>query len=306
MILQQVKHQHASRKTVMHALFMYYFLGVKCTKIAHLLCKSVSTISNWIDRFETSADYQRKHTAVFKSFSKEHQAWVVDYYKHNPIAFLDEAKKSFEQHFKKYISVSTIWRIIHKHGYTWKVLELRAMQIRQDDIYRFFNELSSLNWSQYSVEFLDEVSFDSRGMLRKRGYAIKGQKLCFRGEFDRKPRVSLLCFINVTGVVQVFDTFGTFDRHAFVKCCATHAKQCSKYPGKGSIWILDGASIHCHEDIVYSLRSVGIVPIFLPAYCPFFNPIEYVFGLVKKAFRRHYKESRNPLQKTCCSLFSAS
>ncbi|KAH9104668.1 hypothetical protein LEN26_014959 [Aphanomyces euteiches] len=218
MILQQVKHQHASRKTVMHALFMYYFLGVKCTKIAHLLCKSVSTISNWIDRFETSADYQRKHTAVFKSFSKEHQAWVVDYYKHNPIAFLDEAKKSFEQHFKKYISVSTIWRIIHKHGYTWKVLELRAMQIRQDDIYRFFNELSSLNWSQYSVEFLDEVSFDSRGMLRKRGYAIKGQKLCFRGEFDRKPRVSLLCFINVTGVVQVFDTFGTFDRHAFEKC----------------------------------------------------------------------------------------
>ncbi|KAH9095591.1 hypothetical protein Ae201684P_015392 [Aphanomyces euteiches] len=120
---------------------------------------------------------------------------------------------------------------------------------------------------------------------------MRGEKLCFRGEFDRKPRVSLLCFIDVKGVTQVFDTLGTFDRHAFVQCCAIHAKSCSQYPGRSSVWVLDGASIHCHPDIVFYLRSVGIVPIFLPAYCPFFNPIEYVFGLVKKLLLRKYEEN---------------
>ncbi|KAH9083997.1 Serine/threonine-protein Kinase rio2 [Aphanomyces euteiches] len=230
------------------------------TKIARLLSKSLST----------------------------QQEWIVDFYKQNPVAFLDEAKKAFELRFKKYISVSSVWRIIHKFGFTWKILERRAMQ---DDVFRFFHELASINWSYHNIEFLDEVSFDSRGMLRKREYDIKGRKLCCRGEFDRKPRVSMLCFIDVNGMVQVFDAIGIFDRHKFFKSCAIHSKRCSIYPGKGSIWILDGASIHCHADIVYSLRSLGIIPIFLPAYCPFFNPIEYVFGLIKKAFRRHYKES---------------
>ncbi|CAK4196782.1 unnamed protein product, partial [Aphanomyces euteiches] len=43
-------------------------------------------------------------------------------------------------------------------------------------------------------------------MLRTRGYSLKGQKLAFRGEFTRKPRVSLLCFINVDGLVETFLT----------------------------------------------------------------------------------------------------
>jgi hypothetical protein len=47
----------------------------------------------------------------------------------------------------------------------------------------------------------------------------------------------------------------------------------------------------CDPEIVHYLRSVGVVPIFLPAYCPFFNPIEYMFGYVKRAFQRYYNES---------------
>lgn len=33
------------------------------------------------------------------------------------------------------------------------------------------------------------------------------------------------------------------------------------------------------------------MPIFLPAYCPFFNPIEFLFGYVERSFERHYNES---------------
>ncbi|KAG6606471.1 Serine/threonine-protein kinase rio2 [Phytophthora cinnamomi] len=71
---------------------------------------------------------------------------------------------------------------------------------------------------------------------------------------------------------------------------AHSGKTVHQYPGSGSVWILDGAKIHCHPDIVYYLRSLGIIPIFLPAYCPFYNPIEYLFGLIKKAFKRQYVE----------------
>jgi len=40
-----------------------------------------------------------------------------------------------------------------------------------------------------------------------------------------------------------------------------------------------GAKIHCHPAIIRYLRSVGIIPIFLPPYTPFFNPIQFCLEL---------------------------
>ncbi|KAG6614931.1 Serine/threonine-protein Kinase rio2 [Phytophthora cinnamomi] len=218
---------------------------------------------------------------------------MLDFYTRNPVAFLDEAKAAFEEKFTRFISISTVWRALQQHGLTWKVLERRAMNIKINDIVHFTLELSTIKWCQMNIQFLDEVSFGNRGMLRSRDYCLKGKKLAFRGEFNRKARVSLLCFISVDGLVETFHTDGTFDRSKFVECCCMQAhsgKTVHQYPGSGSVWILDSAKIHCHPDIVYYLRSLGIIPIFLPAYCPFYNTIEYLFGLIKKAFKRQYVE----------------
>lgn len=108
------------------------------------------------------------------------------------------------------------------------------------------------------------------------------------------PRNSLLCFLDCDGLVDAFMTEGTFDRKTFVECCRSFALsgQVQQYPGQRSVWILDGARIHCHKNITYYLRSLGIIPVFLPAYCPFFNPIEYFFGIVKRRMRRQYSETQ--------------
>lgn len=122
----------------------------------------------------------------------------------------------------------------------------------------------------------------------------KGHKLLFRGEFTRMPRVSLLCFVDCDGLVETFMTEGTFDRQTFFRSCREFALSgnVQQYPGRRSVWILDGARIHCHRSITYYLRSIGIIPVYLPAYCPFFNPIEIFFGIVKKHMQRHYRESK--------------
>ncbi|KAG6974422.1 hypothetical protein JG688_00003082 [Phytophthora aleatoria] len=81
------------------------------------------------------------------------------------------------------------------------------MNIKEKDVFRFAAELAKVDWSHQNLVFLDEVSFDNRGMIRKRGYSLRGTTLAVRG------------------------------------------------------------------------------------YCPFFNPIEYMFGIVKRAFQRHCVES---------------
>ena len=131
-------------------------------------------------------------------------------------------------------------------------------------------------------------------MLRRAGYGKKGKPLIFKGEYNRMPRVSLLVFISVFGVESSYITQGTFTRQKFFDSCKDFAESglVNPYPGRASVWIMDGARIHCHPTIIAYLRSRGIVPLFLPAYCPFFNPIEIVFGLIKRRMRECYQESK--------------
>lgn len=93
-------------------------------------------------------------------------------------------------------------------------------------------------------------------------------------------------------MVDCYSTEGTFDRQKFLVFCREFAlEHCCKHPGKNSVWIMDGAAIHCDANIVVYLRSLGIIPIFLPAYAPFYNPIEIVFGLMKRFLKEIYLEN---------------
>lgn len=103
-------------------------------------------------------------------------------------------------------------------------------------------------------------------------------------------------------MLQSYRTEGTFTRQKFFDCIQKFAIQSGKvetYPGRHSIWIMDGARIHCDKNIIMYLRSLGILPIFLPAYCPMFNPIEVIFGICKRDLKRRYVEnSKKPLSIT--------
>jgi hypothetical protein len=60
------------------------------------------------------------------------------------------------------------------------------------------------------------------------------------------------------------------------------------YPGKRSVWILDGAQIHFDDSIVDYLYSMRILVFFLLAYCSFYNPIEVFFGVIKRKCKKYY------------------
>lgn len=102
-------------------------------------------------------------------------------------------------------------------------------------------------------------------------------------------------------------TEGTFNRQKFFDCCRTFAlnnTQIQRYPGFHSVWILDGARIHCNSNIIRYLRSIGIIPMFLPPYCPFFNPIVLIFGLIKSHLRRHHRENESVMHEVCEAMNS--
>lgn len=288
MILDYIK-KHASDEVKCYALYGFFYLGLKKSQLAKIYRKDITTITNWIDRYEKSGIISRESTVRAPTkFGKEKMMWLLELYDKNPILYLDEAKEKFQSKFGVSISVSYICKILHDNNMSWKTLEVRAMQIKSSEIERFFYELEAIDWDYSNLVFLDEVSMDNRGLIRRKGYGIVGQKLIYRGEYIRRPRISFLCFLGQTGILDTYKTEGTFTRLKFFDCCKEFAfgGSCQTYPGKCSVWILDGARIHCHPSIIRYLRSVGIIPIFLPPYTPFFNPIEVIFGIVKSHLKR--------------------
>lgn len=147
-------------------------------------------------------------------------------------------------------------------------------------------------------------------MIRKRGYEMKKERLLYRGEFGRPIRSSVLCLIGVKRVLNLYETEGTFDRQNFVGFLRRFAldkqSDVKQYPGQHSIWILDGARIHCHENIKFFLRSLGIILVFLPAYCPMFNPIEFLFGMAKKKMQKlNDSERKVDSSAILCKVFNS-
>lgn len=287
MIFEYVK-KHASSEVKYHALYGFYYLGMKKCQLAKMYHKNKSTITNWIERYEKDGNLNRKSTVRAPSkFDNDKIKWLLDLYNKNPILYLDEAKQKFEYKFGLSISASYICKILHDHNMSWKTLEIRAIQIKNTEIERFFYELEAIDWEYGNLVFLDEVAVDNRGLLRRKGYGIVGEKLICRG-----------CFLGQQGLLETYKTEGTFTRLKFFECCKEFALggSCKTYPGQSSVWILDGAKIHCHPSIVRYLRSLGILPIFLPPYTPFFNPIEIIFGIAKNHLKRRFAGNSNNME----------
>lgn len=298
LILEKTK-KHAGSDVIYHCLYGYFFLKKSKAELSRIYNKHHCTIAKWIATY-LEHGYHKRITSdkVFRKFDMEKRKWLTDLYDNNPMVYLDEAKGLFQNKFNIQISVSSICIILHREGYTWKKIERRAIQIRERDIIHFFNEISCIPWDYSSLLFLDEVSFDNLGMLRNKGYGVRGERIYHVGEYVRKPRISLLCFLGQTGVQESFRTEGTFTRKIFFDCCRQVALggKVQQYPGRHSIWIFDGAQIHCDPNIIKYLRSLGIIPIFLPAYCPFYNPIEIMFASCKKTLKRNYNEKGKNLE----------
>ncbi|KAI3655583.1 hypothetical protein MP638_006148 [Amoeboaphelidium occidentale] len=241
---------------------MYYFCSMSFIKLSAQFHKSPTTISEWVSNYEAGKGFTRKETDdVNAKFSTEMKEWVVSLYRRNPTLYLKEAKTEFIKIYGISISKSSISLILKEAGMSWKCLERRAIQVCYADVARFTRELYSIAWMHCNLVFLDDVSFDNRCMLRRKGFGLKGSRLYYRGEYVRKPRISMLSFIGVGGVLETFQVEGTFDRLTFTDCCKKFAPsgKVKQYPGDNLVWILDGASIHRDENLTYFIRSLGII-----------------------------------------------
>lgn len=136
--------------------------------------------------------------------------------------------------------------------------------------------------------WVDETGSDARDMLRKYGYAIRGERANVQRLFVRGNRVSSIAAISSIGLMDVHSTLSTNTGDTFFDFIrGSVIPNMHPYPDSRSILIMDNCSIH-HVDCVQDfIKDCGILLIYLPPYSPDYNPIESVFGFLKDYLKKH-------------------
>ncbi|CEO96740.1 hypothetical protein PBRA_005344 [Plasmodiophora brassicae] len=150
-----------------------------------------------------------------------------------------------------------------------------------------------VRWSRESLVFLDEFGVDNRDMLRTKGFCLVGKRLIYRGQFSRKPRRSMLAFASVRGLetfslwkgLSIARHFSTAVVSSF--CIILTYARIRVVCLSGSWTVLGSIAIQASS---ISCDRWALCRFFLPAYCPFYNSIELLFGMIKRRLRELYDE----------------
>lgn len=116
--------RQASVNTKYHVLYGYYFLGLNKSKLSEIYGKTVPTIANWINQYESEGSLTRRENVetVYRKFGHAKRNYLLNLYHSQPVLYLDEAKDLFFKEFGITISLSSIHTILHENGLTWKVV----------------------------------------------------------------------------------------------------------------------------------------------------------------------------------------
>ncbi|OWZ22652.1 hypothetical protein PHMEG_0002596, partial [Phytophthora megakarya] len=125
---EAVTRQHAHPNTVFHCLYGFYYLGYTRKELACIYPKTLT------------GTYERAQTGSGRRFTVAIRQWLCSYFEDSPLSYLDEAQATFEDTHHITISIFSVWRLIHECGLTRKVLERKAMHIKEADVFRFVEE----------------------------------------------------------------------------------------------------------------------------------------------------------------------
>ncbi|KAG3108027.1 hypothetical protein PI124_g8111 [Phytophthora idaei] len=130
--------------------------------------------------------------------------------------------------------------------------------------------------------FVDETSKNGLDCARRYLWAKRGERAIVRTPFARGERVSTLAACGFA--YNSWHIYKAGFHRAFVE---TVLPRLNAWPLPRSIVVMENACIQMYPELEDAVHSGGAVLLFLPPYCPQFNPIEVRFGQLKRWLSRH-------------------
>ena len=256
------------------ALSLYeYFRSMR--KVASILHMSIASLSRWSHRLEPRGyeHYPSKATnaliEVIRIFMQSH-----------PVALCPEVVS----HVRETMGISISRQLVHqilktRLGMSFKRTRKRGRSKLRDrfDFQAFFAAFNEA-YSKNSIVAIDESGFDQRA-IPLYAYAPRGVPAIVEWTTcTDHQRYNLLMSIHQSGLSNRLVYSKPTNGNVFADFLETLPYR------RGTTLLLDNASIHKTRRVHEVASRLGYALLFTPPYCPEYNPIELVFGIVKKHF----------------------
>jgi transposase len=260
------------RKIAVHI----YALLQSLRKVARLVNVSHSTIARWL-KYPDKKQYRPR--ACTKSSETIVQVLRASIATH-PFTSLADMKQLIQDTLQVSVSKELLRMIIRKQGFSKKKAKRfgksHDLESKTADFITRRDALLAEGRRFYSI---DETSFGRNGPATY-GYAPRGQPLLVRKKPEKSVTQTAICCVSDNSIAGV-DVFpGSANTNKFSSFVA------SLNLPKGSVMLLDNVAFHHSLTFKNMCKDLGIELLYVPPYSPWFNPIEFVFSIVRRAFYR--------------------
>ena len=227
-------------------------------------------MSRWI-KDETDCQFKNGVRKNWTSVVSQISSLVESCLSKNPFLTATDLIKEVQVQFGKLASEATVSRCRRHVGYKYK------MATRTHEHQRVSPSHPFLLANKYPDAIaIDEASFVSCDRPR-RGWAKFSSRVPKHPPKQRN-RISLLLAIDTSGVVTFEIKKGAFNKESY-------SSFQQKLPSDRTL-ILDNVAFHKSHVTKEAELKRNIELVYIPPYCPWFNPVECAFSVAKATYRK--------------------
>lgn len=247
-------------------------------KSAVLLGVSHSTIARWLQSPEPKG-YDKTHRMMVSKSARVIQAIRLSI-ANDPLQSCKQIAARLLGSLNVKVSRELVRTALKSAGMSRKKARFFGsppdLQAKTDDFIRLRDQYVHQGREFWS---LDETSFGRHG-APVYGFNPKGRPLHIRKRAPRVTTVSALAAAHTSGHVYWEQRVGSYNTASFVEFLRTVPAS------PGAVILLDNVAFHRSRAAREVARDRGLDLLFVPPYSPWFNPIEGVFSIVKRAWYR--------------------
>lgn len=256
------------------AICVYLYLGsMRKTSVA--LHIGAASISRWCRNIE-----RKKRVAQSSKVTDALIACVVMLLESQPATTCPMIVAHIHNVLGIKISRQLAHVVVKKSGHSWKRTRKRGVSSRTSQVMIPFLDAFRSTLKTGSIVAVDESGFDAR-CSPVYGYAPRGRPAIVKWKpISNRKRYSLLMAVHADGR-------SSRQLHSKTVNSTTFSEFICQLPfPRGTTLLLDNASIHRTHLVRSAATNMGYTLLYTPPYCPEFNPIELVFGVIKSDFYR--------------------
>lgn len=255
---------------------------------------AISTAHGIVRRYRATGqiDYNKRGGCVHKKLTNGVLQALLDWVENSADITLKTIVARIMSTFGVAVSEKTVSLALTKSGFTMKLLRIipesrntpETICARREYALRFMNEAPM---DRRHIIWIDETGFNLH-LRRKYGRALAGLRANVVVANSRGHNISICAAMSEEGMLSHMVhrgaytalLFCTFLERLFAHLLALNRPNC---------WlILDNVRFHHCEIVAECAARNGHQLIFLPAYSPMLNPIEYLFGKWKASVKTRH------------------